>query len=1092
MADIAIVRINYKSDFILTLQSDAGWLTPFCIKFWTGAPSQAYFAGYDGTTYTHCAPVDGDPTKLSVQFDDHHLPIGDLKFQIGYHFTVADFPTSIEDEVINQEAVIIDNDGEQQQVMLDFNGETAPEIAFAMPAYANEAQRIDNEQARIAAEEQRVSNEQQRISNEEGRISAEESRQENEQQRIHNEETRIAEFASLKADAIEATGAANDAATLANEKAQLAADKAALAQAAATLANDKAQLAADKAALAQAAATLANDKAALAQQKADYAQAQGDYAKAQGDIALADHERAETDHERAEADHDTATDDHTTATSDHTQAKSDHARAEGDHETAASDHTQASSDHSTATSDHTQAGQDHDRAESDHTTAAADHTRAESDHTRAESDHAAVEAYVDSLGAFDISAYHATGSVLAKYADLTAALGTNGANVPDTLRKGGMSIKFIQSSDNKYVQWRLKKNEWSTNVSDWENLTAIIEEEIGSTEEYAPSTEFTAGYAINASGSTKGSLYEASSMSVSDKIYLQGAIKYKIYKSGQDPYFTFAQYAEDDTCLSAKGTEVQDFIEFESGTAYIRYSAMTARLSNLHLLLLKETKGAIYEAIDDLRQDTDDAIEELHNEIKDSSSNRQNPYMKSVPFKPLLAEMCADFAWCSMILPNSLTSKNVVLTVSGSSGSTEVTGSAISPDTLNLSDLGSNWIGGLLSADGVAFKVCNFRLKTGNTIEIYPALTEDITNGTLSTLMYDSGANYVGMHLTENGYKAFMQNLYNKNPKHCEVGRYVARFRSDVDTTCPFTWYGGQINGKQYRFTTLNPSNSWFNRPSSRAYCYQFSSGWTPHTTKSGAYWAVDLKGNSGYLEAFIFPIAQGILTLPQDQQIHVEVTIDGELVLSQILTDTICKRICVDYKNATTGRIEIYSNKWAAVSGEAYGFGLGRVTWWVNDLTFDVPIFPKGSVIAEEFDSWGVFHDGASGKELERLHNEATGVTVPFTNHSLGSQTSAWGMAWFYENVWKYNPSICIQDFGINDTNSIPRSLPETIEGPDGKTYNNRLTAEQYCENMIRISKLAEHNNIQPIFTRNCLHGQTVYKTFSNALIDALSSQVE
>ena len=198
MADIAIFRINYKSDFILTLQSDAGWLTPFCIKFWTGEPSQAYFAGYDGTTYTHCAPVDGDPTKLSVQFDDHHLPIGDLKFQIGYHFTVADFPTSIEDEVINQAAVIIDNDGEQQQVMLDFNGETAPEIAFSLPAYANEAQRIANEEQRIAAEAIR-------IVNEESRIAAETIRQQNEAQRISNEESRVAEFARLKQESETAT-----------------------------------------------------------------------------------------------------------------------------------------------------------------------------------------------------------------------------------------------------------------------------------------------------------------------------------------------------------------------------------------------------------------------------------------------------------------------------------------------------------------------------------------------------------------------------------------------------------------------------------------------------------------------------------------------------------------------------------------------------------------------------------------------------------------------------------------------------------------------------------------------------------------------
>lgn len=148
MADIAIFRINYKSDFILTLQSDAGWLTPFCIKFWTGAPSQAYFVGYDGTTYTHCAPVDGDPTRLTVQFDNHNLPIGNLKFQIAYHFSVADFPNDTEDEVINPADIIIEIDGTPHQVMLDFQGETAPEIEFSLPAYANEAQRIANEEER--------------------------------------------------------------------------------------------------------------------------------------------------------------------------------------------------------------------------------------------------------------------------------------------------------------------------------------------------------------------------------------------------------------------------------------------------------------------------------------------------------------------------------------------------------------------------------------------------------------------------------------------------------------------------------------------------------------------------------------------------------------------------------------------------------------------------------------------------------------------------------------------------------------------------------------------------------------------------------
>ena len=161
--DAKIFRVNYKSDFILTLTSDAGWMTPFCIKFWTGAPSQAYYAQWDGETYTNCSFDPSEPTKLTVQFDDHHLPIGELKYQVAYHFTVADFPNDTEDEVLNQANITTEIDGEEYQVMLDFNGETAPEIQFSLPAYANEAQRIANEQQRIANEQQRIANEDDRI-----------------------------------------------------------------------------------------------------------------------------------------------------------------------------------------------------------------------------------------------------------------------------------------------------------------------------------------------------------------------------------------------------------------------------------------------------------------------------------------------------------------------------------------------------------------------------------------------------------------------------------------------------------------------------------------------------------------------------------------------------------------------------------------------------------------------------------------------------------------------------------------------------------------------------------------------------------------
>lgn len=75
---------------------------------------------------------------------------------------------------------------------------------------------------------------------------------------------------------------------------------------------------------------------------------------------------------------------------------------------------------------------------------------------------------------YDISAAH-SGTT---YADLASALGTNGANVPVAVRKGGMSIKFIQgsvgSSDNKYVQYRLMADSFNTTEANWQKQGAEV------------------------------------------------------------------------------------------------------------------------------------------------------------------------------------------------------------------------------------------------------------------------------------------------------------------------------------------------------------------------------------------------------------------------------------------------------------------------------------------------------------------------------------------------------------------------------------------------------------------------------------------
>lgn len=45
--------------------------------------------------------------------------------------------------------------------------------------------------------------------------------------------------------------------------------------------------------------------------------------------------------------------------------------------------------------------------------------------------------------------------------------------IPTAVRSGGMTIRFVQSSDNKYVQYRLMSNDFSTTVSDWQGVDDV-------------------------------------------------------------------------------------------------------------------------------------------------------------------------------------------------------------------------------------------------------------------------------------------------------------------------------------------------------------------------------------------------------------------------------------------------------------------------------------------------------------------------------------------------------------------------------------------------------------------------------------------
>ena len=71
--------------------------------------------------------------------------------------------------------------------------------------------------------------------------------------------------------------------------------------------------------------------------------------------------------------------------------------------------------------------------------------------------------YIES-GAYDVTANNSG----ATFASLSALLSSENLStlIPSTVRCGGMTIRFVQSSDNKYVHYNSKSQTFTTNVGD--------------------------------------------------------------------------------------------------------------------------------------------------------------------------------------------------------------------------------------------------------------------------------------------------------------------------------------------------------------------------------------------------------------------------------------------------------------------------------------------------------------------------------------------------------------------------------------------------------------------------------------------------
>ena len=110
-----IKQIFFKTDFTITERSEAGYGVPFRFKYFTGAPSRAFVASFDGQEYHNCHLDEND--NLVIGFDDQKMGLGILMVERTYYLNDANYASGVCDEWIAPKPVVIEEEDDQQQVV---------------------------------------------------------------------------------------------------------------------------------------------------------------------------------------------------------------------------------------------------------------------------------------------------------------------------------------------------------------------------------------------------------------------------------------------------------------------------------------------------------------------------------------------------------------------------------------------------------------------------------------------------------------------------------------------------------------------------------------------------------------------------------------------------------------------------------------------------------------------------------------------------------------------------------------------------------------------------------------------------------------
>lgn len=478
-------------------------------------------------------------------------------------------------------------------------------------------------------------------------------------------------------------------------------------------------------------------------------------------------------------------------------------------------------------------------------------------------------------------------------------------------------------------------------------------------------------------------------------------------------------------------------------------------------------------SIDDTATSTDKTWSSV--KISREIKNNSGPGGTEKRILPMYVDMVAGL-WAKKQVAGISNTDFFNVTATADSDTLTVTGGA-NPSALTT----TGWAAALLYDDGTC-KQCIVVSNTDSTLTIFPKTEKAITNGKLAPMLSDS------QHLTELGYKAYAQIVWNANPKHCDKTEYADRWSPTTynNPTIPYTKlpgtpdpYPGTRGDYQYWTHCYNAHGisliPYANYEAEKEY---------------GFYRDINLPAKDGYYEVFIgtvyLPANASTFYKPAGYEMYIEWYLDGEIVKQIIKNTNQLEQFCFDFEASNaTAKIKVYYKK---MRKETDTMSIGDSTIWINHGSYPDKLIPKYSTVGQLFDSWGefwngddvineilpgwtrtvTFSQGASGKAFRDLMSADMGFTMRYFNRSRSGATSRWAVRWFYETIAREKPDIMLTEFGINDyhTKDYGSQFVDEVD-PYGGTISmaTPILADEFAENMAGLFRMAISCGIQPIY---------------------------